>query len=278
MAIWDKIGSRGRVEDRRSAGPAIGGLGIGGIIILLAINFLGGGDLGDVLPELGNAVIQNGQNYSAEEFAGADSYEVFASTVIGSNNDMWQRVFAERNLSYEEPSLVLFRGGTQSACGGAVSQVGPHYCAVDKTIYLDETFFEEMKMRLGATGGDVSEAYVIAHEMGHHAQNELGIFDQVQSNMDSDNQNDLSVKMELQADCFAGLWAYSIRDLGVFEPGEIAEAIDAARSVGDDRVQERSSGRVNPESWTHGSSAQRVEWFSRGYENGNLSACNTFVE
>jgi predicted metalloprotease len=114
--------------------------------------------------------------------------------------------------------------------------------------------------------------------MGHHAQNELGIFDQVQSNMDSDNQNDLSVKMELQADCFAGLWAYSIRDLGVFEPGEIAEAIDAARSVGDDRVQERSSGRVNPESWTHGSSAQRVEWFSRGYENGNLSACNTFVE
>lgn len=276
MALWDRIGSRGRVEDRRSAGPALGGLGIGGIILLLAINFLGGGDLGEVLPELGNAVMQSGQNYSAEEFEGADSYEVFASTVVGSNNDMWERVFAERNLFYEEPSLVLFRGGTRSACGGAVSQIGPHYCSIDKTIYLDETFFEEMKMKLGAAGGDVAEAYVIAHEMGHHAQNELGIFDRVKGEMNRGNENELSVNLELQADCFAGLWAYSIRDLGVFEAGEINEAIDAARSVGDDRIQKRSTGTVNPEEWTHGSSAQRAEWFNRGFESGNLAVCDPF--
>ncbi len=273
MALWDKIGSRGNVQDRRGMGPALGGgLGVGGIALLLLMNFLGGGSVTDVLPEIANSLIQNQGTYETKDFEGSDSYEVFASTVLGSNDDMWAKFFAQNNLNYEKPTLVLFRGATQSACGSAVSQVGPHYCPNDQTIYLDETFFEEMTARLGAQGGDVAEAYVIAHEAGHHAQHMLGIMDEVGSS----RSNEDSVKLELQADCFAGLWAYSIKDLGVFEPGEINEAIDAARSVGDDRIQKASTGQVNPESWTHGSSAQRIEWFNRGYNSGDITACDTF--
>jgi uncharacterized protein len=272
MALWDKIGSRGRVEDRRGMGPAVGGVGITGIALLLLFNFIGGGSIKDVLPQLGNELIQGTENYDLEDFAGNDTYEVFASTVVGSNNDMWSKVFADKGLNYEEPTLVLFRDSTQSSCGGAASYIGPHYCFSDKTIYLDETFFDEMSRILGASGGDVAQAYVIAHEMGHHAQNELGIM----SSAEGRPSNEESVKLELQADCFAGLWAYSIKDLGVFEPGEINEAIDAAGSVGDDRIQKRSTGKVNPETWTHGSSAQRVEWFNKGFISGSLAACDTF--
>ncbi len=279
MALWDKIGSRGRVEDRRGMGPALGGgLGITGVALIVLFNLLSGGNVSDILPELGNALVQTQNNYQASDFEGADSYEVFASTIVGSSDDMWEKIFADNGRSYDKPRLVLFRGSTDSACGGAVSAVGPHYCPLDETIYLDETFFEEMRERLGASGGDVAEAYVIAHEAGHHAQEELGIMEEVDK-MRRDNPeqaNELSVKLELQADCFAGLWAYSIRDLGVFLPGEIGEAIDAARSVGDDRIQKASTGRVDPEAWTHGSSAERVEWFTRGYESGSLAACETF--
>lgn len=281
MALWDKLGSRGRVEDRRGMGPVVGGgLGIGGVVILLLLNFFGGGDVTDVIPEINNALVQTQGNYNAEDFEGADSYEVFASTVLGSNNDMWEKIFNDGNRTYEEPRLVLFRGATNSACGSAVSQIGPHYCPIDETIYLDETFFEEMAQSLGAQGGDVAEAYVIAHEVAHHAQHKLGIMGRARDIQESDPEiaNEVSIKLELQADCFAGLWAYSIKDLGVFEPGEINEAIDAARSVGDDRIQKASTGRINPESWTHGSSAQRIEWFNRGYESGSLASCDTFKQ
>lgn len=267
MAKWGRLGSRGNVEDRRGLGPMLGGgLGIGGIALLLLLNYLGGGSVVDVLPELASTAIPV-QNIDRSEFEGLDSYEVFVSTVLGSNNDMWESVFAQNNLVYEEPKLVLFRGGTQSSCGGASSYVGPHYCPEDETIYLDETFFNELTTRLGAQGGDVAEAYVIAHEVGHHAQNELGIFAR------RGNTNDDSIALELQADCFAGLWAYSIKDRGVLEQGEINEAIDAARSVGDDRIQEETTGRVNPEKWTHGSSAERVRAFNIGYESGDLASC-----
>lgn len=273
MADWSKLGSRGRVEDRRGFGPAAGGLGVGGIALLLLLNFLGGGDVADVLPQLGNALVENASDQDSADFEGEDSYEVFASTVVGSNNDMWRSVLAKNGIEYREPKLVLFRGSTQSACGGAASYVGPHYCPSDETIYLDETFFEEMKQYLGAEGGDVAEAYVMAHEVAHHAQHQLGVSDRVER-----GDNAASVKLELQADCFAGLWAYSIRSLGVFGEGEINEAIDAARSVGDDRIQQRSTGAVDPESWTHGSSAERVAWFNRGYETGSVNACDTFAD
>jgi uncharacterized protein len=275
MAFWDKIKSRGNVEDRRGLSPlAIGGgsLGLGGLAIILLLNYLGGGNIGDVLNQLPEQLPAS--QLSTESFEGADDYEVFASTVLGSTNDYWTQVFARNNINYTPPKLVLFRGATQGGCGISSSEVGPHYCPLDSTIYIDETFFDELQTRFHAQGGDVAESYVIAHEVGHHAQNLLGIMDEV--NNSTGNTNELSVKQELQADCFAGLWANSIRNLDVFEPNEITEALDAASAIGDDRIQKSIEGRVTPENWTHGSSAQRVEWFTRGFDSGTLAQCNTF--
>ncbi|MES2436759.1 MAG: neutral zinc metallopeptidase [Patescibacteria group bacterium] len=269
MALWDKVSSRGNVQDRRAMGPAAigGGLGITGLIIGIIFTLLNGGDVTDVITQIDPNQLQQQQTYNAQDFEGADSYEVFASTVLGSNNDMWKRIFAENNRTYQEPTLVLFRGSTQSECGGADARVGPHYCPLDGTIYLDETFFEELSSRLGAQGGDVAEAYVISHEVGHHVQNILGSLNERESNAES-------VATELQADCYAGMWAHSIKDLGIFSPGEINEALDAAAAVGDDRIQKATTGRTNPESWTHGSSEQRVTSFNRGFESGSLSQCS----
>lgn len=268
MADWSKIGSRGAVNDRRMFSPSgVGGsLGIAGVVILLLFNYLSTGevDIPGTLNQLQEVQIQAGQAYNTSDFEGADSYEVFGSTVLGSNNDMWGKVFAQNNLTYEEPTLVLFRTATQSACGGADSRVGPHYCPYDQTIYLDETFFDELT-KLGGPG-DVAQAYVLAHEVGHHVQAQLGLLNSGQTSEDS-------IATELQADCFAGLWAYSIKDLGVIAPGEINEAMDAAAAVGDDRIQATYVGRVNPETWTHGSSAARVQAFNNGYASGALSAC-----
>ncbi len=243
-----------------------GGLGIAGIALVLLFNYLNTGqvDVGSVLNQLQNVQVQQDPSFNASEFEGADSYEVFASTIVGSTNDLWTKVFAAQNKTYQEPELVLFRGATQSACGGATSQVGPHYCPLDGVIYLDETFFDELQA-LGASG-DVAQAYVIAHEVGHNVQNQLGVLNAEETSADS-------VAIELQADCYAGLWAYSIKDLGIFENGEIAEAIGAAAAVGDDRIQSKYAGRITPETWTHGSSEQRVEAFERGYTQGEVGAC-----
>lgn len=284
MARWDKLGTRGNVEDRRGMGPraaTIGGLGGVGLIVFLLISFLGGesGDLGQVLNQLAPPQPPAGSAVQPEEFEGADDYEVFVSTVLGSTDALWGEIFSANDLTYVEPTLVLFRGATSSACGGAHSQVGPHYCPPDQTIYLDETFFDELQTRFGAQGGDVAEAYVIAHEVGHHVQDRLGILEDVhraQSSLTQEEANALSVKLELQADCFAGVWANSVRNQGVFLPGEIREALDAAAAVGDDRIQQSIQGQVRPENWTHGSSDQRVEWFTKGYDSGDPSVCNTF--
>jgi uncharacterized protein len=273
MANWDKIESRGDVEDRRGMAPVVGSISVVGIAATLLLNYLSGGNLTDALPQiLQNLPTENRQVLDTTNYEGEDSYEVFASTVLGSNNDMWKSVFARSNKTYTEPKLVLFRESTQSACGGATSDVGPHYCPLDKTIYLDETFFDELMNRFGAKGGDVAQAYVIAHEVGHHAQNELGIMDRARSS----NLNTSSISLELQADCFAGMWAHSIKNQGVLEPNEIEEALDAAAAVGDDRIQKKVTGQINPETWTHGSSSQRVTWFTKGYNDGNLSSCDTF--
>jgi len=281
MAKWDKIGSRGRVDDRRGMAPSAGGIGVAGIVLVLAVAYFGGGEQA---AQVANILEQTQTQQApmtdeqAAEFAGEDDYEVFASQVLGSNNDLWTREFAAMGREYRAPLLVLFRGATASGCGGANSAVGPHYCPLDNTMYLDETFFDELKSRFGARGGDVAEAYVIAHEVGHHVQNELSINARVRTlqQQNRDQSNALSIKQELQADCFAGMWAHSLRDRGIFEEGEIEEAIDAAEAVGDDRIQETINGRVNPESWTHGSSADRKEWFNRGYNLGSFEQCDTF--
>ncbi len=268
MAQWDKIASRGNVEDRRGSRMAVGGggLGLGGLAIILLLNYFGGGDVGDVLSQISSQVPT--QQINTQEFEGADNYEVFVSTVLGSNNDMWANIFAKNNKEYQPPKLVLFRAGTQSGCGIADSSVGPHYCSADQTIYLDETFFDELQRRFKAQGGDVAEAYVISHEVGHHVQNQLGIMEEAQQDQGS------AIKLELQADCFAGLWASSIKNLGVFEPGEINEALDAAAAVGDDRIQKSIEGSVHPETWTHGSSEDRVKWFSTGFDSGSVASCD----
>lgn len=281
MALWDKISSRGNVEDRRGMGALpFTGIGLGGLALYIAANLLLGGriDIGQVLYQLQNAQVNQQQTQDTSAYQGQDSYEVFASTVLGSNNDLWNSVFAAQNKTYTPPKLVLFRSATQSGCGVATSEVGPHYCPIDQTIYLDETFFEELQNRLGAKGGDVAQAYVISHEVGHHVQNQLGTLEKVDNEAarNAKESNVLSVRMELQADCLAGVWAHSIKDEGVLEQGEINEALDAASAVGDDRIQKKVLGRIRPETWTHGSSQQRVQWFTTGYDSGDMQKCNTF--
>jgi predicted metalloprotease len=270
MANWDKLLSKGNVEDRRGSPLAIGGgLGVAGIAITLLFNVLSGQpiDVGSILSQLPQAVSQPATDPKA--FEGEDDYQRFTQAVLGSTNDTWKHIFEQSGKQYNEPKLVLFRGGTQSGCGGATSAVGPHYCPADGTIYIDETFYDQLRTRFNAKGGDVAEAYVMAHEVGHHVQQQLGLLDNATSS------NEASVRAELQADCFAGVWANSIKSLGVFEPGEINEAIDAAAAVGDDRIQQKSQGRVNPETWTHGSSEQRVHWFNVGYDTGAPARCET---
>lgn len=271
MADWTKITGRGNVEDRRGSPLALAGGGIGfvGVGIILLFNLLTGTpvDLGSILQQLPPAGNQSA--ISSQDFEGEDDYEIFSSKVLASNNEVWQTIFAKQNMEYTEPRLVLFRSATQSACGSATSSVGPHYCPLDQTIYIDETFYVELTNKLGAKGGDVAEAYVLAHEVGHHVQYQLGILE-----ISSRRSQDDSIKAELQADCFAGIWANSVSELGVFAQGEITEAIDAAAAVGDDRIQEKVTGQINPETWTHGSSEQRVSSFTTGYNTGSPGACN----
>jgi predicted metalloprotease len=266
----------------RVAAGGVGGLGILGVIIFFVVNLLGGGggNLDQVLNQLQPSQAPTQTGVQPDEFQGEDSYQVFAETVLGSTDDTWTAIFQANGLTYTKPKLVLFRDSTDSGCGGANSQVGPHYCPLDQTIYLDETFFDVLKNQLGGSNGDVAQAYVIAHEVGHHVQNELNIMDEVQRRQQSAGSqaeaNTWSVKLELQADCFGGVWANSIRDQGVFQPGEINEAIDAASAVGDDRIQQRVQGQITPETWTHGSAADRVKWFNVGWDTGDPSQCDTF--
>lgn len=281
MVRWRKLERSGNVQDRRriSGGAVAGGAGGLGIIgILLALLLGGGGDdggLGAILEGLAppSTVAQTLP-------PDADDASQFVSAILGTNETLWEEILTGAGLEYRDAQLVLFSGSTSSGCGGASSQVGPHYCSLDETIYIDLDFFAELQSRFGASGGDFAQAYVIAHEFAHHMQNVLGISGQVQalSRQDPSQRNDLSVRLELQADCFAGVWANSIADReNVLEPGDIDEALSAAAAVGDDRIQETVTGRIEPESWTHGSSQQRVDWFTTGFQTGDANRCDTFA-
>jgi predicted metalloprotease len=279
---WRRLEKSGNVEDRRRTGPMLaGGVGGLGIIGLLLALFLGGGegsDLGSLLGGLGAPQQTQTQQIPASEQEVDDAGE-FVKAILGTTETYWSDVFSGAGMTYEPPTLVLFTGSTASGCGGASSLHGPHYCPLDETIYVDLGFFADLQTRFGAQGGDFAEAYVIAHEVGHHVQHLLGVDTEVRAAQQSDPAvaNRLSVSLELQADCFAGNWAYSIFQRGnVLEPGDIEEGLDAAAAVGDDRIQAATTGRVNPESWTHGSSEQRVEWFTTGYESGDPGRCDTF--
>jgi predicted metalloprotease len=277
-----KTGRRSsNIEDRRGqrAGPVVFKGGIGTIVLVLAASYFLGINPLDILmmqTGTGTGIEQTDWQPSPEEQQMAD----FVSVVLADTEDTWKEIFRESGKTYQEPNLVLYSGAVQSACGMGSAAMGPFYCPGDRKVYIDLAFFDDLRRRHGAPG-DFAQAYVIAHEVGHHVQNLLGISDRVRSaqrGLGTAEANALSVKLELQADCFAGLWGnHAERSRQVLEEGDIEEALNAASAIGDDRLQEEGSGYVVPETFTHGSSRQRVEWFKRGIERGDIGSCDTFT-
>jgi predicted metalloprotease len=257
------------------------GMGIGAIIIALIATFVFGIDPRIVLGLLGGAGGgPTTQIQAPAEPAGRPSDEIglFASKVLADTEDTWREIFRQSGGTYREPKLVLFSGVFPTACGVGQSAAGPFYCPNDQKVYVDLNFFRELKERFRAPG-DFAQAYVIAHEVGHHIQNQLGIMEktaQLRQRMSEREYNEVSVRVELQADCFAGVWAHHANKRNVLEPGDIDEALRAASAIGDDVLQRRSQGYVVPDSFTHGSAAQRTRWFRIGFDSGAMQACNTF--
>lgn len=285
------------VEDRRRQTPNYSAGGAGGImllrllpmlfrsrigrfiLIIAVVIVLGGKILGiDILPMLvgGGATVQSERELTEAEQQLSD----FTSVVLADTEDTWRVIFSERGSTYQEPTLVLFSGQVQSACGFASAAVGPFYCPGDRRVYLDLTFFDDLARRFEAPG-DFAQAYVIAHEVGHHVQTLLGISEQVREAGQGRSQetiNALSVRQELQADCLSGVWGHiAHRDRQILEPGDLEEALQAATAIGDDRLQRQSGGQVVPDSFTHGTSEQRARWFRKGFESGDIEQCNTFT-
>ena len=259
-----------------------GGLGIGGVLALLVVSMLLGVDP-TVLLNGGAPMEQQTAGYDPESVprsSADDELSRFVSVVLADTEDTWQAMFQQMGQQYQDPKLVLFSGVVNSGCGNAQAAMGPFYCPLDQKVYIDLSFYREMRDRFQAPG-DFAQAYVIAHEVGHHVQNLLGISDQVQAAQrragSGPQANNLSVRLELQADCFAGLWAnHANRERQILEPGDVEEALNAASAIGDDRLQRQSRGTVSPDSFTHGSSEQRVRWFRTGLESGQIQACDTF--
>jgi predicted metalloprotease len=255
-----------------------GGLSIGGIVLILIIcwitginplTLLSGGDIG---------LDGSGTQQETNRAPANDDTTAFVRTVLAETEDTWNGIFQANGQTYQEPSLVLFSGQVNSACGFASSATGPFYCPNDRKVYLDTEFFRELEQRFDAAG-DFAEAYVVAHEVGHHVQNLLGIlprFNQARQRMSETEANQMSVRVELQADCFAGVWGKFTEQRGILERGDLEEALNAAQQIGDDTLQKRSQGYVVPESFNHGTSEQRMRWFKRGFDTGDMKACDTF--
>jgi uncharacterized protein len=285
------------IEDRRGAGGGFGGGGmpipigraggggIVGIIVLVVVYFLflkgGGGDGGFNIPGPGSAfpqVPQTGTGGGSVPGSPDEEREVqFVDFVQGDAQDFWTQEFEAAGRPYQRAKLVLFRDQVSSGCGLASSATGPFYCPLDQKVYIDLGFFNELNQRFQAPG-DFAQAYVLAHEVGHHVQQELGIEQEVrqQSQANPDDANELSVRLELQADCLAGVWARSTYDRGILESGDLQEGLAAASAVGDDRIQSQAQGRIDPESFTHGTSEQRSQWLQTGFDSGSLESCDTF--
>lgn len=268
------------MEDRRgvSGGQVAVGGGIIGVIVLL-INMFMGGDA-SILNDITNQQTQPGKTY---ELTARDQEQGdMVNAILVDTEDVWKKIFEENGMTYEYPKLVLFRDGVQTACGGASSAVGPFYCPLDQKVYMDLSFFDELQSRYGAKGGDFAVAYVIAHEIGHHVQTLLGTSEKVrkqQERLSEAEANKLSVALELQADFYAGVWAhYDQKMKNILEEGDIEEALSAANAVGDDAIQKRAQGHVVPDSFTHGTSEQRMYWFKKGFETGDINQGDTFAE
>ena len=280
---WEDGRRSSNVEDRRgmTSRPAFVGGGLGTIVLVLLALYFG------VDPTFLLQNAQVGQEQSAAPPAGADGTAGqpdpaadFISVVLADTEDTWTALFAEGGQRYEVPKLVLFSGSVQSACGSAQAAMGPFYCPADRKVYIDLSFYRDLQDRFQAPG-DFAQAYVIAHEIGHHVQNLIGLSDQVQQARQKGSEaeaNALSVRLELQADCCAGIWAHRAdRTRQILETGDVDEALTAASAIGDDRLQQQSRGYVTPDSFTHGSAEQRVRWFKRGLESGQFEACDTFA-
>ncbi|XTZ39471.1 KPN_02809 family neutral zinc metallopeptidase [Salmonella enterica] len=281
---WQGRRESNNVEDRRnqSGGPSIGGPGFrlpggkGGIILLLVVVVASyyGVDLTGLLT--GQPVQDSSQQRSISPQE--DEAARFTSVIFATTEDTWGQLFEQMGRQYQEPKLVMYRNYTSTGCGTGQSIMGPFYCPADGKVYIDLSFYDEMRAKLGADG-DFAQGYVIAHEVGHHVQRLLGTEAKVrrlQQNASQKEANQLSVRMELQADCYAGVWGHTMQQQGVLEPGDLEEALNAAEAIGDDRLQQRSQGRVIPDSFTHGTSAQRYSWFKRGMDSGNPAQCDTF--
>ncbi|HEU5053586.1 MAG TPA: neutral zinc metallopeptidase [Hanamia sp.] len=276
---WQGRRESSNVEDRRGitgGGMAIGG-GVIGIIFILAKFLLGGGDLND----LQQLVPPQQQEMSQEQQAAEDKEAEFVKVVLADTEDVWTKLFGDMGRTYTDPTLVLFNGTTTSGCGYASAQTGPFYCPADQKLYIDLSFARQLKDQFGATG-DFAMAYVVAHEVGHHVQDLLGVtqkMEQLQQQLTETDYNKYSVRLELQADFYAGIWAHYDQQMkNVINAEDIQDALDAANAIGDDRLQEEYQGTVTPDSFTHGTSAQRMYWFKKGYETGDLKQGNTFSD
>ncbi|MDE6048734.1 MAG: neutral zinc metallopeptidase, partial [Paramuribaculum sp.] len=269
------------VQDRRGSGGklALGG-GIGAVIVAALIAWISGGNPLEVLMSESGSLLSGGQE-NTEYVADAQDRELeeFSAKILAGTEDVWTKEFQKMGLEYEPPTLVLFNGSVQSGCGGATSQTGPFYCSADNCVYIDLSFFKDMRRTLGADG-DFAYAYVIAHEVGHHVQNQLGILGkahQAMSRASEAEANKISVRLELQADYFAGMWAHHDNEMfGSLEPGDIEEALDAAQKIGDDYLQKKARGYAVPESFNHGTSAQRERWLKKGLRLGTVDGGDTF--
>ncbi|HAU4889060.1 KPN_02809 family neutral zinc metallopeptidase [Aeromonas hydrophila] len=277
---WQDRRESNNVEDRRQHGSG-GGIPIGGKgrLILLVVVMVAGYYGVDLSPLLSEPTTQSQPQRQEMSQPAKDPLARFTSVMLASTEDAWGDIFQQSGSRYQAPKLVLYRGATRTGCGQGQSVMGPFYCPADRTVYIDLSFYQEMRDKLGADG-DFAQGYVVAHEVGHHVQNLLGIerkMREQQQGLSRAEQNKLSVKLELQADCFAGVWGHYMQREQVLEHGDLEEALNAAQAIGDDRLQQQSQGRVIPDSFTHGSSAQRYAWFKRGFDSGKPASCNTFA-
>lgn len=287
---WRNQRESDNIEDRRSqSGSDIGAripIGGKGKIILFIVVLVAGYYGVNLTGLLNSNLIDLDDTTSISSTLPVDNSSInnnatkFTSIILASTEDYWSQEFQQLGKTYIAPKLVLYSGATRTACGTGQAMMGPFYCNLDQTVYLDLSFYQEMKQRLGG-GGDFAQGYVIAHEVGHHVQNLLGIFakvEQLRQNQSNETNNQLSVKLELQADCYAGLWGNAMQKQNILEMGDIEQALNTVQAIGDDRLQQQNNGYIIPDSFTHGSSKQRYSWFKRGFDSGAIDQCNTFIQ
>lgn len=282
---WQGGRESNNVEDRRGQSSGLGGGGFrlpirgkGGIVLLIVVVVAGYYGV-DLTPLLTGGQSSSPATSQTRVSANDDEAAKFTAVILGYTEDTWQQIFQQMGKTYQPPKLVMYRGATRTGCGTGQSVMVPFYCPTDSTVYIDLSFYDDMKNKLGA-GGDFAQGYVVAHEVGHHVQKLLGIESQVrqlQQGAPEKTVNQLSVKLELQADCFAGVWGHSMQQRQILDEQDPQEALNAAQAIGDDRLQQRGQGRVVPDSFTHGTSQQRYSWFKRGFDSGDIKQCDTFA-